>query len=204
MRRATYRLADHELSRGRLEIDAESRSMASGLSAPAPLDGVALPTGMVTFLFTDIEASTQRWDAHREAMSAAVQRHDAIGRAAMEAHGGYVFKTLGDAFCVAFARPEAAVAATLDFQRALAAEDFVAVGGLRVRAALHTGVADERNSDYLGPTLNRLGAAIVRIAAEQSAPADDLVRRPRSRGCGSRGAARDTSPRDPRRFGRDR
>ena len=130
--------------------------MASGVSAPAPLDGVALPTGTVTFLFTDIEASTQRWDAHREAMSAAVQRHDAIGRAAMEAHGGYVFKTLGDAFCVAFARPEAAVAATLDFQRALAAEDFVAVGGLRVRAALHTGVADERNSDYFGPTLNRL------------------------------------------------
>ena len=130
--------------------------MASGHPAPAPLDGVALPTGTVTFLFTDIEGSTQRWDAHREAMSAAVQRHDAIVRAAMDAHGGYVFKTLGDAFCVAFARSDAAVAAALDFQRALAAEDFAAVGGLRVRVALHTGTADERDSDYFGPAVNRV------------------------------------------------
>ena len=130
--------------------------MASGLPAPAPQDGAALPTGTVTFLFTDIEGSTQRWDAHREAMSAAVQRHDAIVRAAMDAHGGYVFKTLGDAFCVAFARSDAAVAAALDFQRALAAEDFAAVGGLRVRVALHTGTADERDSDYFGPAVNRV------------------------------------------------
>ena len=57
---------------------------------------------------------------------AAVQRHDAIGRAAMDAHGGYVFMTVGDAFCVAFARSDAAVAAALDFQRALASEDFTA------------------------------------------------------------------------------
>ncbi len=141
---------------GSLGIDAESPNMASGLPAPAPLDGVALPTGTVTFLFTDIEGSTERWDGHAEAMSAAVQRHDAIGRAAIDAHGGYVFKTLGDAFCVAFARPEAAVAAALDFQHALATEDFAAVGGLRVRAALHTGIADERGGDYFGPTVNRV------------------------------------------------
>ena len=130
--------------------------MASGFSVPAPRDGSALPTGTVTFLFTDIEGSTERWDAHGEAMSAAVQRHDVIGRTAIEAHGGYVFKTLGDAFCVAFARPEAAVAAALEFQRALATEDFAAVGGLRVRAALHTGAADERGGDYFGPTVNRV------------------------------------------------
>ena len=131
--------------------------MASGgLPAPAPPDGVSLPTGAVTFLFTDIEGSTERWDTRREAMSAAVQRHDAIGRAAIAAHGGYVFKTLGDAFCVAFSRPEAAVAAALDFQRTLLAEDFAAVGGLRVRAALHTGSADERGGDYFGPAVNRV------------------------------------------------
>ena len=93
---------------------------------------------------------------HRDAMSAGVQRHDAIGRAAIAAHGGYVFKTLGDAFCVAFSRPEAAVAAALDFQRTLMAEDFAAVGGLRVRAALHTGAADERGGDYFGPAVNRV------------------------------------------------
>ena len=130
--------------------------MASVSRAPAPRDGVVPPTGTVTFLFTDIEGSIERWDAHREAMSAAVLRHDEIGRAAMVAHSGYVFKALGDAFCVAFARPEAAVAAALDFQGALATEDFAAVGGLRVRAALHTGAADERDSDYFGPTLNRV------------------------------------------------
>ena len=129
--------------------------MASGLPYPAPQDG-AIPTGTVTFLFTDIEGSTQRWDGHGEAMLAAVQRHDAIGRAAMDAHGGYVFKTVGDAFCVAFARTDAAVAAALDFQRALAAEDFTAVGGLRVRAALHTGAANERGGDYFGSTVNRV------------------------------------------------
>ncbi len=129
---------------------------SGGSPAPAPPYGVALPTGAVTFLFTDIEGSTQRWDAHREAMSAGVQRHDAIGREAMAAHGGYVFKMLGDAFCVAFARPEAAVAAALDFQRALLAEDFTTVGGLRVRVALHTGTADERGGDYFGPAVNRV------------------------------------------------
>jgi predicted ATPase/class 3 adenylate cyclase len=129
---------------------------SGGLPAPAPPDGVALPTGAVTFLFTDIEGSTERWDTHREAMSSAVKCHDLIGRAAMAAHGGYVFKTVGDAFCVAFARPEAAVAAALDFQRALAAEDFAAVGGLRVRASLHVGAAEERGGDYFGSTVNRV------------------------------------------------
>lgn len=130
--------------------------MASGHSVSAPLDGAALPTGTVTFLFTDVEGSSERWDVHRDAMSDAVRRHDAIGRTAMEAQGGYIFKTLGDAFCVAFTRVDAAVAAALNFQRALAAEDFSAVGGLRVRAALHTGAADERGGDYFGPAVNRV------------------------------------------------
>ena len=58
-----------------------------------------LPTGTVTFLFTDIEGSTQLWEEHPEAMRVAVARHDALVRAAIEQHEGYVFKTLGDAFC---------------------------------------------------------------------------------------------------------
>ncbi len=115
-----------------------------------------LPSGTLTFAFTDIEGSTQRWDRDRDAMQAAVRRHDSLMRAAIGAHGGYVFKTIGDAFCAAFARPEDAVAAMLDVQRALAAEDFSAVDGVRVRAAIHTGTADERDGDYFGPTLNRV------------------------------------------------
>ncbi len=94
--------------------------------------------------------------ARPEAMREAVRRHDAILRTAINEHGGHVFKTMGDAFCAAFTRPEDAVAATLAAQRALAAEDFSAVEGLRVRMALHTGTADERDDDYFGPVLNRV------------------------------------------------
>jgi predicted ATPase/class 3 adenylate cyclase len=115
-----------------------------------------LPTGTVTFVFTDIEGSAQRWDRDRAAMERAVRRHDELVRAAIVEHGGHVFKTMGDAFCAAFARPEDAVAAILEAQRALLVEDFSATGGLSVRAAIHTGTADERNGDYFGPAVNRV------------------------------------------------
>ncbi len=116
---------------------------------------MTLPSGTLTFVFTDIEGSTQRWEREPAAMRTAVRRHDDLLRAAIVEHDGYVFKTIGDAFCAAFARPGKAVAAAVVLQRALAAEDFMAVEGLRVRAAVHTGTADERDGDYFGPTLNR-------------------------------------------------
>jgi len=112
------------------------------------------PTGLVTFLFSDIEGSTKRWARDREAMQDAVRAHDRLMREAVVANRGYVFKTVGDAFCVAFATAEAAAAAAIEAQRALAAADFSAVDGIRVRMALNTGVADERDGDYFGPTLN--------------------------------------------------
>ena len=115
------------------------------------------PTGTVTFLLSPIsKAALQRWDRDRAAMQDAVRRHDALMRAAIAAHDGYVFKTIGDAFCAAFARPEDAVSAILDAQRTLAAEDFSTIDGLRVRAAVHTGTADEREGDYFGPAVNRV------------------------------------------------
>lgn len=110
----------------------------------------------MTFLFSDIEGSTQRWETDHEAMRAAVARHDAILRSSLEARGGYVFKTLGDAFCVAFTRPEDAVAAAVDAQRLIESEDFSTVDGIRIRVALHTGTANERDGDYFGPTVNRV------------------------------------------------
>jgi predicted ATPase/class 3 adenylate cyclase len=119
---------------------------------PAP----ARPTGTVTFLFTDIEGSTQRWESHREAMDDAVKRHDALLRDAIERHNGYVFKAIGDAFCVAFARVSDAVTAAFEAQRALSAEDFSSVGGLPIRMGLHAGEASERNGDYFGPAVNRV------------------------------------------------
>jgi len=116
----------------------------------------ALPTGTVTFTFTDIEGSTERWERDRAAMQGAVRRHDELVRSAIANCRGHVFKTIGDAFCAAFARPEDAVAAMLEAQRAIAANDFAAIDGLRVRAAIHTGTADERDGDYFGPAVNRV------------------------------------------------
>ncbi len=115
-----------------------------------------LPTGAVTFAFTDIEGSTVRWERDRVAMQEAVRRHDAILRRAIAEHGGQVFKTIGDAFCITFERPENAVAAMLAAQRMLAAEDFSAVDGLRVRAAINSGTADAREGDYFGPAVNKV------------------------------------------------
>jgi predicted ATPase/class 3 adenylate cyclase len=118
--------------------------------------GSALPTGTVTFLFSDIEGSTVRWESAPEAMAAALARHDALMRAVLEAHGAYIFKTVGDAFCAAFAMSPDALAAALDAQLALAAEDFSSVEGIRVRMALHSGNAIERDGDYFGSTVNRV------------------------------------------------
>ncbi len=125
-------------------------------SGAEPKGLVTLPTGTVTFLFSDVEGSTQRWEQYREAMKRAVARHELLMTAAAHQHGGYVFKTLGDASCVAFPTAPDALRAAADAQRALAKEDFSAVGGLRVRLGLHSGHAEERNGDYFGPTVNRV------------------------------------------------
>ncbi|HZY96486.1 MAG TPA: adenylate/guanylate cyclase domain-containing protein [Candidatus Cybelea sp.] len=114
------------------------------------------PSGTVTFLFTDIEGSTERWERDRNAMAAALRRHDVLMRSTIAARGGYVFKTIGDAFCAAFGTAANAIAAALAAQRALMDEDFSAVDGVFVRMALHTGTADERDSDYFGPAVNRV------------------------------------------------
>jgi predicted ATPase/class 3 adenylate cyclase len=114
-----------------------------------------LPTGTVTFLFTDLEASTQLWEAHPEAMPAALARHDALLRQAVEAHGGAVVKTTGDGLHAAFASAPAAADAAIAAQQALQAEGWDDTGPLRARIALHTGEAELRDGDYYGPALNR-------------------------------------------------
>jgi predicted ATPase/class 3 adenylate cyclase len=113
------------------------------------------PSGTVTFLFTDIEGSTQRWERRPDAMGVALARHNALVRGAIEAHGGYVFKTIGDAFCSAFGMASTALAAARTAQQALSKEDFSSVDGLLVRMALHTGHVEERDGDYLGSAVNR-------------------------------------------------
>src|SRR5690348_3838285 len=117
----------------------------------------AFPSGTVTFLFTDIEGSTQRWERDADAMAATVQRHLVLLEAAFAAHDGVHFKTIGDAVQAAFPTARDGLAAAVDAQRALAAEPWPdPIGALRVRMALHAGAATPRHGDYLAPCLNRL------------------------------------------------
>lgn len=116
--------------------------------------GAVLPTGTVSFLFTDVEGSTRLWEADREAMAASLTVHDQILRSAAVSQGGHVFSTAGDAFSMAFGSAEAAVLAAIDAQRALLAAEWPGPA-IRVRMGIHTGTADERDGDYFGPTLNR-------------------------------------------------
>ena len=104
------------------------------------------PSGVVTFLFTDVEGSTRRWEADADGMRVALAAHDEVLRGAVEAHGGWLFKHTGDGVCAAFASPTGAVDAAIDAQRELQ---------LPVRMGLATGEAELRDGDYFGTVLNR-------------------------------------------------
>lgn len=138
-----------------------------------------LPSGTITFLFTDIEGSTRRWEKHPEVMSVALARHDDLLRGAIEAQGGYVFKTMGDAFCAAFATAPDALGAAVNAQVSLQVPPTGEDDPLRVRMALHTGTAAVRDGDYFGPPLNRVARLLATGHGGQillSRTAYDLVR----------------------------
>ena len=109
------------------------------------MKGAAL-SGVLTFVFTDIEGSTRRWEADADAMRSALEAHDAVLRVAVEAHGGWLFKHTGDGVCAAFASPKAAVDAAAAAQRSLE---------LPVRMGIATGEAELRGDDYFGAVLSR-------------------------------------------------
>jgi class 3 adenylate cyclase len=115
----------------------------------------ALPSGTVTFLFTDLEGSTGKWERHPDEMRGASARHDALLRAAVEAQGGHVVKSTGDGIHAVFSAAPAAALAAMDAVGALSAETWEATGPLRIRVGIHTGEADERDGDYFGLALNR-------------------------------------------------
>jgi len=141
-----------------------------------------LPTGTVTFLFTDLESSTRLWEEHPDAMRAALARHDEILRDAVEKRGGHVVKTTGDGLHAAFAVAPDAVAAATDAQRALVDEQWTLPEPLRVRMGLHTGGAEIRDGDYYGQAVNRAarvsaaahGGQIVVSHASEELMRDDL------------------------------
>ena len=109
-------------------------------------DPAAAPSGVVTFLFTDIEGSTRRWEADADSMRAALMGHDEVLRSSIEAHDGFLFSHTGDGVAAAFASPRSAVNAAVAAQRALE---------LPVRMGIATGESELRDGDYFGTVLNR-------------------------------------------------
>jgi predicted ATPase/class 3 adenylate cyclase len=120
-----------------------------------------LPSGTVTFLFTDVEDSTGFLAELGEAFETALENHARIVREAVGAHGGVVVRSEGDGFFVVFTSAPDAVAAAVDAQRALVAHAWPAHGAIRVRMGLHTGLGRLGGDDYIGLDVHRAA----RIAA---------------------------------------
>ena len=114
-----------------------------------------MPSGTVTFLFTDLEGSTRLWEEHPEAMRPALARHDEILRETVAAHDGHIVKTTGDGMHAVFATARDALDTAVAVQRELAAESFAETGPLRVRMGVHTCEAEFRDRDYYGSEVNR-------------------------------------------------
>jgi class 3 adenylate cyclase len=135
---------------------------AQGLYVEAGVD--ARPQGLVTFLFTDIVGSTRLWEQFPAAMPGAFRLHERLVRRSAVLHDGFVYKMIGDAFQIAFASPQQALAAAIAAQRALCATEWGAMEPIMVRMGIHSTQTEERGNDYVGPGLNRL-ARMLAIAA---------------------------------------
>jgi predicted ATPase/DNA-binding SARP family transcriptional activator len=158
---------------------------------PAEEAPVELPTGVVTFLLTDIEGSTGLWEFNAEAMAAALELHDELIATVAEAHSGRLLKTKGegDSTLTVFRRASDAVAAATELRELLAEASWPGELDLRVRIAIHTGEAHERAGDYFGPALNRaarlralasgamtlLSQATTEIVHDRLPPGTDLI-----------------------------
>jgi predicted ATPase/class 3 adenylate cyclase len=122
--------------------------------------------GTFSFLFTDVEQSSALWESFSESMAEAIGLHDKFTDLVVQAHGGRIFKKTGDGMCAVFANPAAAILAAIDIQAEL---EGVCAGGLplRVRMAVHTGVAIEREGDFFGEALSRVSRVMGLAAGGQ-------------------------------------
>jgi predicted ATPase/class 3 adenylate cyclase len=128
----------------------------AGKSGPITL----LPSGTVTFLFTDIQGSTPLWESQPDLMARALQIHNQALRQAIETYGGIVFKTVGDAFQSAFPTALQGLNAAIAAQRLLNSAPWNELGPLPVRMGLHTGTAeiDPGGDEYaVSHDKNRIG-----------------------------------------------
>jgi predicted ATPase/class 3 adenylate cyclase len=182
-------------------ILAQDPALAAPAAPPSGGDGGAaapaaeLPTGVVTFLLTDIEGSSGLWEADAGAMAAALELHDALIAAAVGAHAGWLLKAKGegDSTLTVFRRASDAAACAVEIQRALRKAPWPGGLDLRARVALHTGEAHERGGDYFGPALNRaarlrslarggvtvMSQATAELVRERMPPGTELVERGR-------------------------
>jgi len=124
---------------------------------------VQQPASVTTFLFTDIEGSTRLWERQPDRMQAALARHDALAREAVESVRGLVVKTTGDGIHAAFDDPLDAMRAALRLQQALTDAAATAGVSLAVRCGLHAGIVERRDRDFFGNAVNR--AARIMTAA---------------------------------------
>ncbi|MEZ5280274.1 MAG: adenylate/guanylate cyclase domain-containing protein [Acidimicrobiales bacterium] len=117
----------------------------------------SLPEGTITFLFTDIESSTKRWELRPVEMRASMASHDSILTEVVEAHGGRTFKHTGDGMLTVFVSPQTAADAAVELQRRLQSSGWSGDDRLRVRIGLHTGEAylNDSGTDYYGQTIIR-------------------------------------------------
>ena len=172
-------------------LAAPAPAAVPGGAAPTAVEGAAgmgLPQGTVTFLFTDLEGSTRRWEAHPGEMRDALARHEAIVRGAVESHGGVVFSTMGDGMAAVFASAREAVRAVLVAQQGQAAEDWGEVTGpLAARMGLLTDEGVLGGEHYLNQPLNRCARLMAAGHGGQvlvSGATELLVRDDLPEGCG--------------------
>jgi len=158
----------------------DERLAIGGTGAAEP----SWPTGVITFLLTDVEGSSGLWERSPDEMAAALEHHDVVIADAVTTAGGVVLKARGegDSSFSVFSRTSAAIAAALAIRDAFAVDRSPEGVSLAVRLAVHTGEAHERGGDYYGPTVNRaarlralaVGGQIVLSEAVASIVRDDL------------------------------
>jgi class 3 adenylate cyclase len=141
-----------------------------------------LPSGTVTFLFSDVEGSTRLLTRFPGRYAEVLGEHQRLLRAAFDAHGGREVHTEGDAFFVAFARAGDAIAAAVSAQRSLASQHWPEGADVRVRIGVHTGEAEVRRDDYVGLDVHRAaricaagrGGQVLISASTRELVADEL------------------------------
>ena len=145
------------------DLPADDRRLLTDLAAHAALtlhgvlESTPLPTGIVTFLMTDIEGSTSLWEDDAETMAVALRTHDAMARRIVGDGGGVLVKWRGegDSTFSVFTNAGQAVLTAMTLQEAIRGHDWGTVRPISIRAALHTGEAELRERDYFGQTVNR-------------------------------------------------